>query len=362
MRLSGCREFLWGFESGSQRVVDLMMKRYDLNVAKRILRDCSELEMISNLPVMIGFPGELPDDVVQTIVFVFENRKYANFFLPGTMKVLSNSPIGSDPANYGLDDVSPRQWTTSDGVNTPEIRFFRRFFVANVVNCTRYLMFDEFLALNFTDRAILNEAHMFLSAIRDRFEDCFAESPHLSRMRWALQEFLEETDGSTLSGRFDTNEFKLDFTENVLDLLYKVEGENVSSDISAQLRIERERQTALGWIDDVNGHKLAQGESEVTVHDRELVISGWAGVPDENAPGDAVYVTIGESIYEARYGFPRSDVKKLVNNSLYFVGFKIVLPTDAVKTNSGAITIEVRSRATGRSYVLPNSGFEIRVQ
>lgn len=132
--------------------------------------------MINNLPVMTGFLGERPDDIVKTISFVFENREFPNIFLPGTMEVLSNSSIGSNPANYGLDDVSPHEWAIADGTNTPEIRVFWRFFVANAVNCTRFLMFDVLLSLDFTQRVMLNEAYMFLSALQGCFETLFAEN------------------------------------------------------------------------------------------------------------------------------------------------------------------------------------------
>lgn len=362
MQASGCREFLWGFESGSQRVIDLMLKRYDLDNARRILRDCSDLEMISNLPVMIGFPGELPDDIVQTILFVFENRKFANFFLPGTMEVLSNSPIGSDPANYGLDDVSPHEWTTADGTNTPEIRAFRRFFVANAVNCTRFLMFDVFLSLDFTQRVMLNEAYMFLSAVQGRFETLFAEQSNIFQMRLQLQEILEESDAQEMPDRFNTDSFKLQYAENVLELLYKIEGENVSSDLSEQVQIVRADQRALGWIDEINGTKMGLDDSAVTVDGREVVITGWAGVPGENLPGDAVFVSVGDNIFKARYGFPRGDVKQLVDEKLYFSGFRTVVPAEFLKDREESITIEVRSGTTGSSFVLPNSGLDVRLQ
>ena len=362
MQASGCREFLWGFESGSQRVIDLMLKRYDMNVAKRILRDCFELEMISNLPVMIGFPGELQEDVLKTISFIFEFRQHANFFLPGTMELLSNSPIGSDPEQYGLDEFSPHEWTTADGANTPEIRDFRRFFVANVVNCTRFLMYERFSELNFADRALLNEASLFLTALKEAFGPEFAENQHLSKIRWDLQEFLEGGKNASDPERFNTEAFKLLLAENVLDVLYQAEGENVSNDISGEIDVRRSGESALGWIDEVNGHKVTGSADKVVVGGRELVISGWAGVPVENLPGDAVFVNVGDKTFKARYGFPRSDVKRLVNDNLYFVGFRSVVPADLVGQHSGPVTVEVRSQSTGQSYVIANSGFELGIQ
>ena len=360
MQASGCREFLWGFESGSQRVIDLMMKRYDLKVAKRILRDCSALEMTSNLPVMIGFPGEQPDDILQTILFVFEFRKYVTFFLPGTMEVLSNSPIGFDPEQYGLDEVSPHQWTTADGANTPEIRTFRRFFVANAVSCTRYLMIDGFLKLDFAQRAMANEVGMFLTALQARFAAEISQNAFLSQTLRELRAVFEGDTEAPVPARLSDQDFKLKLAENVLDLLYRIE--NVSSDSSAPKKMKRAAQPALGWIDEINGQKLGFDDSEVIVNEHELVITGWAGVPNKNEPGDAVFVTVGNNTVEARYGFPRSDVKRLIDDRLYFVGFRAVLPASAIRDQSVSVTAEVRSRSAKRAFVVSNSGLAVRRQ
>jgi anaerobic magnesium-protoporphyrin IX monomethyl ester cyclase len=66
LKKSGCRKMYFGIESGSQRVLNDIDKGVDLNVARRILKDCGEVGMAVHLFILLGFPTERSADLEAT--------------------------------------------------------------------------------------------------------------------------------------------------------------------------------------------------------------------------------------------------------------------------------------------------------
>lgn len=155
MRLSGFSSFFWGIESGSQDVVDLMQKKYDLADARRIIRDCSRLGIGQVIPILIGFPGEQARHVVETIAFVLEFRFYPKVRILPPYRVLatSNSPLATDTGRYRLTIDDPGSWSTEDGGNTLPVRVLRRFMAWNALERrgpgSDLVDYDSFAGLDF---------------------------------------------------------------------------------------------------------------------------------------------------------------------------------------------------------------------
>ena len=126
---SGFCSVFWGIETGSQHVVDLMNKRYHQTDARRILRDCSRAGIAQHIPIILGFPGETPEDVAETIEFIFEYKDLpgCHVHLPCQIVVRPNSPLHSRYEEFGLSNNSYYEWCTVDGTNTLPIRIARRF-------------------------------------------------------------------------------------------------------------------------------------------------------------------------------------------------------------------------------------------
>ena len=62
-RAAGMVRFTTGLESGSQRVLDRMAKGTDLGVTTRVLRDAKAAGISVRTTMIVGYPGEEPDDV-----------------------------------------------------------------------------------------------------------------------------------------------------------------------------------------------------------------------------------------------------------------------------------------------------------
>ncbi len=70
MKAAGCRRINFGFESGSQRVLDAMKKGTTAADARRVARDMHELGISMGGYVLFGYPGEEWEDIEQTIALV----------------------------------------------------------------------------------------------------------------------------------------------------------------------------------------------------------------------------------------------------------------------------------------------------
>ena len=71
-RDAGCREVIFGFESGSQRILDILNKKTTVEQNKRAIELCNEAGIIPAGSVMIGNPTETIEDIRATQQFLRE--------------------------------------------------------------------------------------------------------------------------------------------------------------------------------------------------------------------------------------------------------------------------------------------------
>lgn len=74
MRQAGCYEMDIGVESGSQRVLDLMNKKADVETLGNAVRLIKEAGIRAKIYLMYGFPGETEEDRQLTVDFVRKNK------------------------------------------------------------------------------------------------------------------------------------------------------------------------------------------------------------------------------------------------------------------------------------------------
>ena len=103
MKRAGCRLIHFGVESGSQRILDGTNKRTNLEAIRRGINLTREAGIETACFFMLGFPGELPSEMEETLIFAKKlNPTYASFHVatpyPGTHIGPKAQPIqnGSD--------------------------------------------------------------------------------------------------------------------------------------------------------------------------------------------------------------------------------------------------------------------------
>lgn len=73
---AGCRKLLIGLESGSQAVVDSMMKGIRVKDVERILPILHRADLATHLYIMCFYPGERLSDIRKTYDFLKRNKRY----------------------------------------------------------------------------------------------------------------------------------------------------------------------------------------------------------------------------------------------------------------------------------------------
>ena len=66
----GCYRIWIGAESGSQKIIDAMDRRVDVNVVKKAIQDTNALGMETGTFIMVGYPGEDLDDIKATTQYL----------------------------------------------------------------------------------------------------------------------------------------------------------------------------------------------------------------------------------------------------------------------------------------------------
>jgi len=62
----GCVSLKFGVESGSQKIMDIMEKKFTVDRVFQTLKHCADLELYSPLAVMVGMPGETCETAAET--------------------------------------------------------------------------------------------------------------------------------------------------------------------------------------------------------------------------------------------------------------------------------------------------------
>ncbi len=102
---SGCRVILWGVESASQRVLDLMRKGTKIVEVEKVLNDSAEAGIKNLIFIMFGFPGESEKEFYQTIEFLERNRTIIHALSKGKFILTEGSDIMKQPASFGLKEI-----------------------------------------------------------------------------------------------------------------------------------------------------------------------------------------------------------------------------------------------------------------
>ncbi|MBX3010579.1 MAG: radical SAM protein [Caldilineaceae bacterium] len=102
MYAGGCRMILFGLESASQPVMDLMIKGTQLDHMSRILRESTAAGIWNHTFFFFGFPGETMDDAQQTVNFLYAHKPYIHSAALGTFLMERYSPAHRYPQSFGV--------------------------------------------------------------------------------------------------------------------------------------------------------------------------------------------------------------------------------------------------------------------
>ncbi|MEO6593684.1 MAG: radical SAM protein [Planctomycetota bacterium] len=131
---AGCQFLIFGFESGSQRVVDAMDKHFHVPDALRIIRDAHRHGIKVYVNVIVGFPNETFADFLRTLRALFRVRRCLAGVSAHRLRMHYDANVYQNPEKYDVvvnDDLSKERWRLSDdwetrnGANNAKGRSFR---------------------------------------------------------------------------------------------------------------------------------------------------------------------------------------------------------------------------------------------
>jgi len=145
LKEAGCYRIWIGAESGSQKIIDAMDRRVDVDVVKEAIQKTNALDMESGTFIMVGYPGENEKDINDTIIYL----KAAN---PTHFTITVAYPIKGTSLYNDIEDkitIKPN-WETSTDRDIDFTRTYPRKFydyavrrIVNEVNFNKEKLNDK---------------------------------------------------------------------------------------------------------------------------------------------------------------------------------------------------------------------------
>ena len=107
---SGCRVFLWGVESASQRVLNLMRKGTKVHDMEEVLAESAKAGIMNLAFIMFGFPTETEEEFFLTFDFLDRNRANIHALSKGKFVLTEGSLIHKQPDRFSIVEIREKQY------------------------------------------------------------------------------------------------------------------------------------------------------------------------------------------------------------------------------------------------------------
>ena len=135
-RASGCKFLHYGYESGNERVLQLMDKATTKEVIKNSLKRAADVGIWNHVMGFFGFPGETREEARESMRFLEENKDLVHSIGFGTFDLSRHTPVAKDPERFGVTPYINPEWdlaldyyfTVKEGLSVEEAeRVFEEF-------------------------------------------------------------------------------------------------------------------------------------------------------------------------------------------------------------------------------------------
>jgi len=133
---SGCKYLHMGYESGSERVLQLMDKATTRDVIQRSLELSSRHGVWNHIMGFFGFPGERYEDAKVSTQLLEDNKEHVHSIGFGTFDLSKHTPVAKNPEKFGVTFYRNPEWdlaldyyfTVKDGLGVEDAeRVFEEF-------------------------------------------------------------------------------------------------------------------------------------------------------------------------------------------------------------------------------------------
>lgn len=153
MYKAGFRIGLWGYESYSERIMEMMNKGIDISERIRILRDAKQAGIWNNALFIMGYPTETMEEIEKTISVIYENRDIIHSCTPSNFSLKKNAILMEFIGKNGLlgYETNGEFYVVLkdkiDGVPQSERREIRRKFHSDFIEKNKHCLWP----INYSD-------------------------------------------------------------------------------------------------------------------------------------------------------------------------------------------------------------------
>ncbi len=104
---SGLKMVLWGLESGSDSVMELINKGIDIDKRLEILKNSNDAGLWNFAFIFFGFPTETQEDARKTIKMLCENNDIIHSYGRSVFTMGKHTKLKDEPEKYGITAVYP---------------------------------------------------------------------------------------------------------------------------------------------------------------------------------------------------------------------------------------------------------------
>ena len=99
---AGLKMVLWGLESGSKKIMELINKGIDIDNRLNILKDARDAGIYNFCFIFFGFPAETKEDAMQTIDLICNNTDVINTYAKSIFTMGKHTKLREAPEKYGV--------------------------------------------------------------------------------------------------------------------------------------------------------------------------------------------------------------------------------------------------------------------
>jgi anaerobic magnesium-protoporphyrin IX monomethyl ester cyclase len=103
LRRAGCVSIAFGYESATQRILDLIDKGVDIATVPAILERLAEAGIGAQMMGFTGFPSETPDEARETYAFLARHRSLWTLAGVGEFSLTPGSIVARQPDRFGVE-------------------------------------------------------------------------------------------------------------------------------------------------------------------------------------------------------------------------------------------------------------------
>ena len=125
---SGLKMVLWGLESGSKRIMDLINKGVPFDKRIDVMRKAAKANIFNFAFIFFGFPAETKEDAFKTIKLIQDNSDIIHAYGRSTFTMGKHTLIKNAPEKYGVvgeikqqDEFSPTYLFKAKGMTEDEL-------------------------------------------------------------------------------------------------------------------------------------------------------------------------------------------------------------------------------------------------